>query len=88
MKIAFIITDNEAKMIENIALNEYTPLNGGTPESADDTVCWADCLECGPNHFNSTSIPGIVSSLVKKELVWTDGEQIQLTEKGFSVFTS
>ena len=76
------ITDNEAALIENIALNDYQ--DGAAP--SDRYQVWCDSLDCGPNEIPLTSIPGITSSLVKKGLVITNGETISLTNAGVKAF--
>ena len=82
------ITDLEKKVIENIAFNLYSPVNGEYPEDHIDTGSWSDTIGSdGPNDdLILTQIPGIVSSLVKKELVTSNNESVMLTEKGYSIF--
>lgn len=67
-------TDMEKDVIRAIAENEYSD----TPE--DNVWVWVIADNCKITRKDQVS--GIVSSLVKKDLVLTDGETIQLTEKG------
>lgn len=81
------ITDMERKLLTNIARNEYTPVNGAEPATNDDVYAvWSNCLDCGPHKIAATSIPGILSSLVKKGLADSDGEQVSLTDAGFAAY--
>jgi len=86
------ITELEKLVIENIALNDYTAINAARPETVEDVGgVWSDCLDCGPNEINRVSIPGVVSSLVKKGLVETNGETgrdacVYLTDRGLEAF--
>jgi hypothetical protein len=82
------ITDKERMVLENIARNDYTTLNGAEPECVRDTMCWSDCVSDGPNNVPAKSIPGIIGSLVKKGLVITDGECIELSKDGFNLYKS
>lgn len=82
------MTKLEWKMLRNIAENEFAPGNGAVPETYADTgYVWSNCLDCGPEEISSKSIPGIVSALVKKGLVGSDGvECCWLTQAGFNVY--
>lgn len=61
------ITENEKLILQNIAENLYTPLNGAKPTCAEETTCWSDVIGSdGPNEISDRSIPGIVSSLSKR----------------------
>jgi hypothetical protein len=85
------LTELEAKLLRNIALNDYQPLNGGEPKLFSQTsAVWSNCLDCGPETIAKKSIPGIVASLVKKGLVWTmdagTDSTIALTEAGFNAY--
>ena len=82
------LTGKEKIVLENIARNDYTTGNGAEPETVRDTYCWADCVDCGPNNISRKSLPGIIGSLVKKGLVLTDGECIELSEEGFNAYKS
>lgn len=82
------LTDKEKQVLENIARNDYTTGNGAEPEKREDTYCWADCVDCGPFNVPRKSIPGIIGSLVKKGLVLTDGECIELSDSGFQAYKS
>lgn len=81
-------TDLEAKLLRNIALNEFAPSNGATPETFEECgTVWSDCLDCGPEKIPSRSIPGLVASLVKKGLVGSDRvDGCWLTRDGFEAF--
>lgn len=75
------ITENEKKMIVNIAENNF-----------GDGPVWADSLHEGPygEFVERSSFPGIVSSLVKKGLAGTWGKgrdaEIALTLDGYSIY--
>ena len=78
-------TELEIKMLENIAKNDY---NNGAPGQ----MCpiWANCLDCGPNSFSKSQIPGIVSSLSKKGLIYCSGygseAMVAMTDKGIAAY--
>lgn len=81
------LTDLEKKVLTNIALNQYTALNGAEPEEAEDACCWVNTIaDCGPCDIEPTSLPGVMGSLAKKNLVWTDGETCWFTEAGFDAY--
>ena len=75
------ITENEKKMIVNIAENNF-----------GDGPVWSDSLHEGPygEFVARTSFPGIVSSLVKKGLAGTWGtgreSQVALTNNGYGEY--
>jgi|13_taG_2_1085334.scaffolds.fasta_scaffold00112_8 hypothetical protein len=81
------LTEMEQITIKGIALNEYQP-NGKQPKllkdgSVDHTPVYTDDLNEIINSFeNRKSLSGCVSSLVKKGLVWADGDCIGFTENG------
>ena len=80
------LTGNEVKMIQNIGANELN--QNGSPS---DPI-YSDNLKYGPNGqwLPQSSFGGILSSLSKKELVWTGFSNkeslVALTEKGTEVF--
>lgn len=62
------ITSAEKNVLQNIAENNFA--DGQEPE--EKPWIWSDCIEDnGPNDIASSSVGGIVSSLVKKGLVDT-----------------
>lgn len=75
------LTKNEMLLLDNIAQNEYL---GG--RCGPNQFVWCNCLDYSPNQISTRSIPGIMASLVKKELVKTDGEVCCLTEEGFKTW--
>jgi hypothetical protein len=92
------LTQLEAKLLNNIAFNLYTTSNGSKPESFDDvsggvwTFAVGDGANC-PSQIRPRSIPGVVSSLVKKGFVWTrwasgngDEPAMGMTEAGWSAW--
>jgi hypothetical protein len=83
------VTELEKKILENIARNYMSSANGGMPEKAADTSCWVDCIcDQGIHQIEPRQIPGVVSSLVKKGLVRTDGTVCGLTEVGLDTYKS
>lgn len=80
------LTGNEVKMIQNIGANELN--QNGSPSNP----IYSDNLKYGPNGqwLPQSSFGGILSSLSKKELVWTGFSNreslVALTEKGTEVF--
>ena len=89
------ITASEAIILQAIAQNEMNTCNYGIPENWEETQTWSNCLDActllpGMEYPKSTSVPGIVSSLVKKELVSCAGEGndsvIGHTPLGFEVW--
>ncbi|MCK5235421.1 MAG: hypothetical protein KAR06_00435 [Deltaproteobacteria bacterium] len=70
------VTELELKLLATIATDEYTPLNGEIPTEVGDTDTYIDV----PNwalymSLEVNQVKGILSSLVKKELV-------EITEHG------
>jgi hypothetical protein len=57
------VTPLEALMLQKIARNEYTQLNGAEPETTDDTCTYADVIMETPQD------KGVFTSLLKKGLV-------------------
>lgn len=83
------VTDLEKKILENIARNYMTQANGAMPKDATETECWVDCIcDQGRHQIEPRQIPGVVSSLVKKGLAWTDGTVCGLTTSGLETYKS
>jgi hypothetical protein len=86
------VTQLEAKLLRNIAENEYTAHNGRRPAGPEDfrtgDGVWSNCLNAphGPERIEPKSIPGILSSLIKKELAKSDNEYVWLTREGFAAY--
>lgn len=82
------VTTLEQAMINNIARNEFTTINGGVPKSTDDIGwVWSDMV------IETSEDKGVFSSLVKKDLAKHCGNKgrdaaVTLTEEGFQVFQS
>ena len=86
-------TKKEKTVLQLIAQNEYNTMNYGVPESSDETVTWCNCIDAGHIYDDmefpsSSSLPGIVASLVKKGLINTNGETIAHTDAGFAYWKS
>ena len=87
------LTKNEIALLNWIALNEMTPVNGATPECADDTICyfWAGDFAASAG-LSTQAARGVASSLSKKGLAYfdeCDGEtDTGLTEEGFKAWQS
>lgn len=81
------VTRKERLLLRNIAENLMTPLNGAAPGTPQDTVCWVDeIVSSGPVPLAPRSVPGVMTSLVKKGLVHTDGATCRLTEAGLAAY--
>jgi len=89
------ITKSEATILQAIAQNELNSMNYGVPTAEIDTATWTSCIDAcdlleGMEMPSGKSISGIVSSLVKKELVWITQEgrdsTIQHSTLGFQVW--
>jgi len=81
------ITSKETLLLLQIALNEYNACNGDMPDDAGDTACYSDCLSScylpAPlKPLPDESVAGVMSSICKKGLAYTDGENVCLTSKG------
>ena len=64
------LTNNEKVLLNVIAHDECSPINGATPESIDDCTTWVDVINWGDEmNMNKNQIKGILSSMVKKELI-------------------
>ena len=68
-------TENELSLMIAIVENEYS-------NSLYDVV-WLHSLTI---NMDKQSLPGIIGSLVKKGLVFSDGDHISLSELGVSVY--
>lgn len=86
------ITTNEKALIEWIAFNEMTAVNGDRPSNPEETFCyfWADeiAAELGTSVQGAR---GVAGGLVKKGLIVVedigDGDYgCELTEEGFKLF--
>jgi hypothetical protein len=83
------LTNLEKQMLVNIANNEYNDVNGCEPESAEETFGWYY-----PEYMNTgmdiNQVKGVVTSLVKKDLVVVyldeDDNTICLTDEGFDTY--
>ena len=83
------ITDLELSVIQNIGMNEFTPLNGGIPDCHHDAECWVDTVAGhGPHQIRLDQISGLMGSLSKKGMIWTNGTVCGLTEMGFQAFSN
>jgi hypothetical protein len=87
------ITELERNLLRNIARNEMNTANTYVPRSHEETMCWTSLLDAGPNFVGHGSLPGVMSSLVKKGLV--TGESVafagedatsKLTEAGYKAY--
>lgn len=88
------LTANEKSVLNHLARNSYTPVNYGVPVTFEDTGVgvWTHSIldSSAPEVIKPRSLPGIVSSLVKKGLVSTvdDGKDsvTGMTEAGFNAW--
>lgn len=80
------ITPLEKDMLEKIALDEYSPVNGAVPKTIDETGTWANVI------IEDNRDKGVISSLIKKGLINHSGKGedavINFTEEGFAVYKS
>jgi hypothetical protein len=72
-------------MINKIAYDEFTPVNGAEPQSADDAETW------GKSIIETNQDRGVFTSLQHIDYVWRLGGPkrdavVGLTEKGFAAF--
>ena len=83
-----IISNKELKVISQIALSEFTPVNGDYPESASDTETFSDCIDATAiqNPITGKELSGVVASLTKKNLIESDHETVSLTDTGYAMF--
>ncbi len=85
------MTELEKKMLENIITNDYNDISDG-----DTYPIWSNAWDCGinGNFCSNKQASGIVSSLVKKKLVWSDGglygaeSRMSLTDNGVKLCKS
>ena len=92
------LTELENKTMNAIAYNDYTSLNGGEPNKADDTLTWHWPDEFAQDvEISVNQIKGVLSSLVQKELIhielspsdhpaFPDEDTVMFTELGFKVW--
>lgn len=85
------ITEKEKSLIMMIARNEYNSANYGVPVDISETNTWCNCIDTGfvydhMEKLSSTSIPGVMASLVKKGLADSNGETCCLEEAGLNYY--
>jgi len=85
------ITEKEKTLIMMIARNEYNSANYGVPEDISETNTWCNCLDASfvydhMENLSSTSIPGVMASLVKKGLADSNGETCCLEKAGLNYY--
>lgn len=86
------ITPNEHAVLRSLLTNYYTSENGAIPDSYDacSMMVWTHSIADANEPYRGLprSLPGIVSSLVKKGLVKSEGggkdDCTWLTETGFN----
>jgi len=99
MKNEIKTTDLERKLIIGIAEDLYQPTNGAIPETKEEcsgTYIWSAIDSSG---IDSKSVAGVMGSLVKKKLAWSEGvgskpgvhsygddDYCGLTEEGFKIY--
>jgi hypothetical protein len=81
------ITEKERKVLQGIITNDFQDAATGT-EAVIMNDIWVDCLEDSTGDLRGKILSGVVSSLSKKGLVWTDGEGIAITKEGWTVLNS
>ncbi len=79
------MTPLQEKMMNKIALSEYTSVNGNEPSSPNETITWAEMI------IETPEDKGVFTSLLNQGLVFHTGGHKQdavvgLTIKGFGVF--
>ncbi len=87
------ITDLEKEILFQIAQHEYSHSNGSYPETIEETGTFYWIEDFTTKDINVSQVKGIVTSLVKKELVIVtienqekDRNTIDFTKKGFELF--
>ena len=85
------ITTNEKELLNIIAHDEYSPLNGETPEKIEDCTTWVDVYSWGSQmNMTKNQVKGVLSSMVKKELIdiYEDGGDtaVSFLPKGWEEF--
>jgi hypothetical protein len=84
------VTTLEIAILDCIARNQFSPVNGAWPKSAEETGTWsADILDSAVVErpgIRQRSVPGILASLIKKGLAWSNGESTALTATGYAVW--
>ena len=97
LRVRDSITDNEIDVLNGIAYHENCASNTATPERVEDVCTW-----CIADDFSDTlttnQVKGVLSSLVKKELVWIEDygvneggvkeTVVNFTEVGFGVWAA
>jgi hypothetical protein len=82
------LTTSEIKVLDQLALNEFTCANGAEPECHEDVVVWVKEIATAHTVYQPVTglaLSGVMSSLVQKGLIWSDGECAGFTEEGFNV---
>ena len=87
------LTENEKDILNGIAYHEMSPVNSAKPECIQDTgtFCWVE--DFSNVNLTDDQVKGVLSSLVKKELIniskW-DGQDtvVDFTPEGFTAWQS
>ena len=85
------ITKLESTILQAIAQNEMNECNYGVPSSHLQTLTYVYALDTctlreGQVFPDHSQLSGIISSLSKKGLIYTDGNCIGHTEAGFEIW--
>ena len=77
-------TELQKQMLNKIARDEMTAINGAEPENASETHTWADGI------IETHQDQGVFTSLLNAELVWHSGQDRDagcgLTDDGFTAY--
>ena len=82
-------TQLERQVLDCICFNEMNGGNGTMPYDYSDTGTWSDMILDSAEHSHNVTarqLPGVVSSLVKKGMVWCNGESTMLSPFGYAYF--
>lgn len=80
------LTVNEIHVLGAIATDEMNSLNGLRPNSEHDVQTWIDLQSWSPEGWKVEQTVGVISSLIKKDLIVIEGETVRFTKKGFDTY--
>lgn len=81
------VTHNEMAVLRSVLNNFYLDSTEG--EAVINNGVWSNCINDSdtPSGIEGKALSGVVSSLVKKGLLGTNGESVYLTRPGYEAVT-
>lgn len=82
-----MLTEKEVNLLNTIVHDEFTPLNGEEPETLEDCSTFVDVDSWSNNiDLSINECKGVLGSLVKKNIINIEDEDIELSLFGFNIY--